>query len=870
MNLYGKVNWTEEEKGKINNLQSKLDEMYLYRAKAAYLRSKAKWIEEGEKNTAYFCNLETRRQEYNSICNLIIDGEECTDPKRISNEVFTFYSNLYKSSYSEQNVTSFFDKISNWIPVIDDNFRKICDEDLTIEEFDFAIKSMASDRSPGPDGITTNFYKHFWEDLKLLLFSAINECINQKELMTTMKQGVIKLIPKPGKDKKKLSNLRPITLLNTDYKVFTKVLATRLKTGISEIISPTQSGFLKGRLIQNNIRLVLDLIDYNYLIKDDGFMLFLDFHKAFDSIEHSFIIKTFKHFGFGDAFLDMITMFYTDINSCVSLLEGTCPRFRVERGIRQGCSISPLLFIVATELLAITVINSNIKGLDINNHKLIISQLADDTTVFLKNKEQIPLALDTIKIFSDASGLRLNLDKCELMSIHNCSHSSLYDIPVKNEIKYLGIWITKCMADSEEKNIQNTIDKCKKTLNHWLQRDLTLFGRIMLTKVESLSRFIYPAYSLAIPPRIIKDINKVNFNFIWKNKHHYVSNRDLIKDYEEGGLKAIDFEIMNGILKINWLRSFLKNDNDIWFLIPSLIFNKVGGIQLLLVCDFEISKLPIKLSKFHQQVLLNWKLMFKHNFSPHNVPLWNNRVILNRGKSMFVEEWMTKQIWSVTHIIDENGDILELNRLNEKYNMSCSLELYKKVSQNIPTVLVNTVKNNFSNMQTPNLHKIKLDGLDLVDGKCNNQFLRKYLINTLYPGRTKHSLIFRDYNKSEISLIRTKYLTFPIPPKFKEVHFRTTKNIYPSNEFMRDRFKFVLDNCYICKTTSETTEHMFYGCVTIQNLWKSLHVLILSQYGYIDFWSFQNIQIGVILMDKNSEFLVNNLIIITKYYIHKC
>lgn len=146
MNLYGKLNWTEEEKGKINNLQSKLDKMYLYRAKAAYLRSKAKWIEEGEKNTAYFCNLEKRRQEYNSICNLIIDGEECTDPKRISNEVFTFYSNLYKSSYSEQNVTSFFDKISNWIPVIDDNFREICDEDLTIEEFDFAIKSNIAHR----------------------------------------------------------------------------------------------------------------------------------------------------------------------------------------------------------------------------------------------------------------------------------------------------------------------------------------------------------------------------------------------------------------------------------------------------------------------------------------------------------------------------------------------------------------------------------------------------------------------------------------------------------------------------------------------------------------------------------------------------
>lgn len=199
------------------------------------------------------------RKTQTRICSLIINGEECTDPKRISNEVFNFYSNLYKSSYSKQNITSFFDKINNLIPVIDDNFKQICDEDLMMEEFDCAIKNMAYDRSPGPDGITTNFYKHFWEDIKPLLFQALIECINQKELMETMKQGVIKLIPKQGKIKKILSNLRPVTLLNTDYNIFTKVLAERLKKGISEIISPTQSGSSKGRLIHNTIHLLITI-----------------------------------------------------------------------------------------------------------------------------------------------------------------------------------------------------------------------------------------------------------------------------------------------------------------------------------------------------------------------------------------------------------------------------------------------------------------------------------------------------------------------------------------------------------------------------------------------------------------------------------
>ena len=149
-----------------------------------------------------------------------------------------------------------------------------------------------------------------------------------------------------------------------------------------------------------------------------------------------------------------------------------------------------------------------------------------------------------------------------------------------------------------KKRILKTLVTNAKNFCNWLQRHLTLFGRTMLTKVESLSRLIYPAYSLAIPPRIIKEINRTNFNFIWKNKHHYIRNSNLIKDYDEGGIKAIDFGIMNGILKIKWLQSFLKNDDEIWFSVPSLVFNKVRGIEFLLVCDFEISKLPINCPKF--------------------------------------------------------------------------------------------------------------------------------------------------------------------------------------------------------------------------------------------------------------------------------
>lgn len=166
-------------------------------------------------------------------------------------------------------------------------------------------------------------------------------------------------------------------------------------------------------------------------------------------------------------------------------------------------------------MLAIFIKNSpDIEPLNVLGNQLFITQLADDTTIFLKRSEQTPLVLKKIDKFSKASGLHLNLKKCELIAIHDHPLIDLYEIPVKNQVKYLGVVITKDLKTREELNIETEIKKSKSILNSWLQRDLSIFGRILLTKVEALSRITYPAFSLAIPDKLIKSINQTNFNFI--------------------------------------------------------------------------------------------------------------------------------------------------------------------------------------------------------------------------------------------------------------------------------------------------------------------------------------------------------------------
>lgn len=143
LNVYcNKPNPPDEDKQKVQTLQLKLDEMYIKKAKGAFVRSSAKWIEEGGKNTAYFCNLEKRRQQQNALQSILIDDVEMTDENTISNELFTFYNNLYSSKFSEERCHVFLNSIEKHFPKMNAKFKKKCDDNIRRAELDKALKRL--------------------------------------------------------------------------------------------------------------------------------------------------------------------------------------------------------------------------------------------------------------------------------------------------------------------------------------------------------------------------------------------------------------------------------------------------------------------------------------------------------------------------------------------------------------------------------------------------------------------------------------------------------------------------------------------------------------------------------------------------------
>ena len=163
-----------------------------------------------------------------------------------------------------------------------------------------------------------------------------------------------------------LKNWRPISLLNTDYKILTHVPANRLKTVITQIINTDQNGYIKGRNIAYNIRLIQDVINYFEEDNIEGAVVFLDFQKAFDTVNHNFLHATLEKINFGNSFIKWVRTIYSKAESCLSNNGWTSKPFVIQRGIRQGCPLSALLFLLVVEILGNQIRKNTQDGLEVN------------------------------------------------------------------------------------------------------------------------------------------------------------------------------------------------------------------------------------------------------------------------------------------------------------------------------------------------------------------------------------------------------------------------------------------------------------------------------------------------------------------------
>ena len=218
----------------------------------------------------------------------------------------------------------------------------LCEAELRKKECLEALKSMAPDKSPGTDVLPCEFYKVLWNDAAESLIKYITYSYEMRKLSISQSRGIIKLIPKKAADLNLMKNWRPLTLLSCKYKMATKDIPNRIKTFLPKLVCYYQTGFIRDRFIGENIGFK----------NMPGLLLFLNFEKAFFNLEWPFISKTVQYFGLGPSFLNWLIVFYCNSQGCI-LNNGLASTFFVlYRGVRQGCTPSPYLFVLFVEVLA--------------------------------------------------------------------------------------------------------------------------------------------------------------------------------------------------------------------------------------------------------------------------------------------------------------------------------------------------------------------------------------------------------------------------------------------------------------------------------------------------------------------------------------
>ena len=811
-------------------------------AKGAQVRARAQHIDENEQNTKYFMNLEKSRAQAKCINALVKDdGTEITDIKQILLEQHRFYKNLYTQpntvdeSEIERASNNFLNKYEH--KKLSDEERNELDEEIEDNEIASAIKDMANNKAPGQDGIPVDFYKKNWKKISKPVTDSIHKSIMEGEMSLDQKRATITLIPKPGKDLKLLKNWRPLSLLNCDYKIYAKVMAIRLQTALNKLISPDQSGGIKGRSTYSNIRSTIDIMNFSKENNLPGILASIDYEKAFDTVRWKFIYKVLKTANFGNKFIRNIKTMYNGIQTAISNNGHLTDRFEPTRGIRQGCPISANLFVLIVEILADAIRqNKRIRGIKIKDVEFKITQYADDTMLYLQDQDSLHTVLLMLEKFTTCSGLKINRDKSEAIWIgasSNYRHKPFNLKWTKKSIKSLGVIIS---VDQDEMVKQNYTDKLLKVehiIKVWSKRKMTLKGRILIVNSLIVPQMLYVGTVLPCPKWALDKYKLITRAFVWQNKPSKVKYLCLINKLENGGLKLQDIESKLSAIKLKWVKKITDPDYQApWKSYIASFFK--GDSQYIPHYNLDKGDLPKKAikDKFYKELLHMWTSI--HFTKPTDTKdtcceiIWYNSNIKIDKKTISISNWRRAGILQIHNLLNEQGKFADRIYLMNKYNFVVNFLEYQSVLHAIPKTWKKDIENDTAAKGFTMLPKcvIKADKTKIqLDATATREFY--WLLVNKKAKRPISEASWQDsagldLTDQEWEGVYMRHKTLTRDSKLIEFNFKITHKILACKQALLIWKIKNNDICDHCNLETDTIEHHLVTCQKLSSFWSSV------------------------------------------------
>ena len=852
------------------DLESLLDQ----KIREVMFRTKTKWYEDGEKNSKYFYALEQTKYEAKTCSTMFKeDGTLTVDSTEILEIQRKFYEELYTSDSSVkfdiQNQAE--DELSNEI-------REELQKQFSEKEIAQAVSDLNNNKVPGPDGLPVDFYKVFYAKIRVPLYEQITSAFNNRKLHRTAMTGIINVIPKPGKDTRLVRNLRPITLLNTDYKIIEKAIANRMVPWLSELIHEDQRGFIPGRRIAVNIRKIFEIIHSNR--NSPVVVLQADFAKAFDRVETCAIYGAMQYFGFPQYLIDWLEILYTGFRVKILNNGNISSDFAIERSVHQGGCCSAAIFVCVAETLARELRkDGNIKGAFISDIENLLNLYTDDTDMSINTADDssIQRIFQHIENFGQHTGLVLNYDKTTVYRIGSLKDSAAKFYTERklnwtNEpINVLGVTVDTDIHKAMDLNYERVCIKAEKKLARWQKRNLSLLGKVNIINTLIASIFVHSMTVLpSIPDKYVNRMEKVMVHFLW-NGHKPKIPLDILKlKKKDGGLQLVDLRVKDAALKAVWIK-ILQQDVQINAIVNSTFSPVLGNV--LWRCNLKAEDVQhytgknIQADPFWLDVLTHWcNFNFKEDLRKQDV-IWMNSNIRIEGRPVLWTKQIRHGLLRISQLMD-GSDWIKSNAAHEQFDLT-TLQ-FNALKTAIGRGILKTDDDqddipldNFDTIGTDSHPTASIYNV-LCKSKKGMRLIAERAAKNMEECSSDGSLC--EYLKCCGEIFRISNV-----PKYRSFQYRLMMRGLVTNCHLY-RWGIRSSNlCTFCELEKETVYHLFGKCNVVRGLYEDLKQWICVK-GYGEEEEMQTLLTKDIMFASykgENASLINFLFVVCKQYIYR-
>ncbi|KAL0456254.1 UNVERIFIED_CONTAM: LINE-1 retrotransposable element O protein [Sesamum latifolium] len=732
-------------------------------------RSKDLWLKEGDRNSNFFHAKASRRFQTNYIQKIKRAGGEWADSvKEVQRCILDYFQEMFTCGRPSSDDIQ---RGVEYLPtVVDVDMVEALQQPFSEEEVTKAIFHMSPLKSPGPDGLPPVFFHKFWHVIKHDVVTYVLNFLNHRILPSGFNDTNIVLIPK-CKNPALLQQFLPISLCNVVYKIASKTIANRLKLWLDCIISPSQSTFVPGRLITDNVLLAFE-INHFLNTRTKGrkhFMnLKLDISKAYDRVEWPFLQRVLGKLGFPASFIELIMLCVASVKYSFVLNSTRFGSITPQRGLRQGDPLSPYLFLLCTESLCSLFrnaeVNDEIPGVAVYCGAPKISHLlfVDDTMVFCPaNPKTMNEVRRILEVYRKASGQETNFLKSSAAFSRNTPGDTkilladLHGIRLENKHDvYLGL--PAAGFRSKRTLFASLKDRIWKRIHGWHEKTLSLEGKATL--IQSVVQAI-PAYAMScfrLSKILLKEFQSLAADFFWNDgdhrRIHWIAWDKMCTSKLKGGLEFRNLETFNLALLVKQL----------WHLItrPQCLVSKV-----------------LKARYFPRRHLLKRKWEPAHRLL--GVASLQLGTFLNRavdGISVWGIQWTFGKI---------RGFLASLH--------------------SVPSLLTHPIFRTFSKPDLLIWHYSN-------NGIFSVQSAYHLALSDMFPVGT-------NFERLDLKKLWKNIWQYKVPNKVKIFSWRAIRNILPIGGNIKKTLRLTEIGCPFCDSEEETGIHILQQCSFARQVW---------------------------------------------------